>query len=113
MRTYMTNGTTRRRATLIGLAIVSAALFGSLDVGRTFTTRQLNERYSAVYVNGENSASRIEATGAGTGGQGRADLTRQVTGAGDAEVQKLNGSIARPTANPNSNSNCGNLEARK
>jgi len=110
----MTNRTTQHTATLIGLAVVALALFGSSDVGRTLTQRQLNERYSAEYVIGENTASRIEANGAGTGGQGRADFIQQTPGAGDATVQGLiQHFIMQPMANPNSDLNCENPEARK
>jgi len=114
MDTGTTNSTTRKRATLIGLAIFAALLFGGHDVSRNTSMRHfLNERYSAEHVIGESTRYTDVLKGTGTGGQ-RPVVKQQTPGAGDAEVQGLiQGFDSRPTANPKLNSNCGNLSARK
>jgi len=86
----LTTSTARRNtATLIGLAIVAVALFGSSDVSRSTSMRHfLNERYSAENVIGENTVARNATYGRGTGG--RRPVMRKVLGAGEAAVQSLN-----------------------
>ncbi len=102
MRTYTTNEARRNAATLTGLVLVALALFGSHDVGRTFTTRQLNERYSAEDVIGESTRRRDALEGLSTGGQGLAFFKREVFGAGEATVHGLiQALVGQPIANPN------------
>jgi hypothetical protein len=113
-REYTNSKTRNNAATLIGLVCVVVGLLACSEVGRTFTCRQLNERYSAETSIGEKALPRNGGKGAGTGGQGPADFVRQTPGAGDASVHGLiQRLVTQPNANPNLDSNCGNPKARK
>jgi len=88
-REYTNSKTRNNTATLIGLAVVVVGLLACSEVGRTFTCRQLSERYSAETSIGEKALPRNGGKGVGTGGQSPADFVRQIPGAGDASVHSL------------------------
>ena len=82
MEQVTTNRARRNTATLIGLVLVALALIGSIDVGRTLTSRQFyHTKYVAELTFGLDGGARNALKGIGTGGQSPAFLMHQVLGA--------------------------------